>query len=518
MGRKKRKVVDDSVDEGPPLEDMPISAPPPKDPPIKQEPAVVENVKEEAKEEVKEDSSVKPLKSGYAMTSHSADIIDEDIYVSGGSDEEDEEDVALRNVDMVLAGSRMGIMRRGIHHPMLVQPNRQWVKENVVAKPQLDGAEGGTDVDEAAAEQKRLQEQEEELAKLDPAQRAARLLAEKQRKLEEAKVAARRVESEENAGRDPCLFSKRTAFDIRFDQIDDKPWTRGGDLTDYFNYGLSEEDWLEYAQQQLTIRQELTDASRQRRPPDPTLVPVTPRAPSKQTPKVAVLADAEDGEGGNEVGAGGDGEAKELGPVLVKNEIAAPETTTGQGPDKPETKIDVPVGAGGAWGAGAAPGSMLAKLIEEQESRESEAPKSLAASSAPMDEDGRYGPAAGDHYNDDQQSTFSRAEQDYNQGDDYASVRSGHSSQHEGNNSYGGGGHHYGGGSQHFDQYGGGYRGGRGGHYGGRGGRGGRGNFRDNRQFQGRGGGGYHQDGGSDHHRKRSRDDYDGRSGGNWRR
>ena len=63
-------------------------------------------------------------------------------------------------------------------------------------------------------------------------------MAEKQRKLEEAKENARRLESEENAGRDPCLFSKRTAFDIRFDQIDDKPWERGaGDMTDFFNYG-----------------------------------------------------------------------------------------------------------------------------------------------------------------------------------------------------------------------------------------------------------------------------------------
>ncbi|KAG7337512.1 hypothetical protein IV203_018958 [Nitzschia inconspicua] len=80
----------------------------------------------------------------------------------------------------------------------------------------------------AAEQERRRKREEEELAKLDPAQRAARLLAEKQRKLEEAKIAARRLESEENAGRDPCLFSKRTSFDIRFDQIDDKPWTRAG--------------------------------------------------------------------------------------------------------------------------------------------------------------------------------------------------------------------------------------------------------------------------------------------------
>lgn len=517
MGRKKKKVVDDSVDEGPPLEDMPIGVPskaPLEDEDSSRTPAVVENVKENS---TKEEEDPKRLKSGYAMTSHSAEVIDEDIYVSAGSDDEDEEDVALRNVDMVLAGSRMGIMRRGIHHPMLVQPNRQWVKEDTAAKTTVQGEEE-TELDEEAAEQKRLKEQEEELAKLDPAQRAARLLAEKQRKLEEAKVTARRVESEENAGRDPCLFSKRTAFDIRFDQIDDKPWTRGGDFTDYFNYGLSEEDWLEYAQHQLTIRQELTDASRQRRPPDPTIVPVTPRAPTKQAPRVAVHVKTEDGEG-DEMGADGDEEEKEQGPVLVKKEEAV-ETKEGQGPDKPEAKIDVPIGAGGAWGAGAAPGSMLAKLIEEQERLES---GTGAESVVPMDEDSKYGPS-GDYNHDDHQDQWSQNEHDNNQGDDHASVRSGHSSQQDwnGSQSYGGAHQydHYGGGGFRGGGRGGGrgYYGG-GGRGGGRGGRGGGGGYRDRDQYDGRGRGGPSQpDGGGDYYRKRPRDDYDGRSGGNWRR
>lgn len=556
MGRKKRRLVDDTVDEGPPLEDMPISVPPVvSDPRII--PTLVENIqdqperntiirvkedvfnqqekqqvgREDAKEvEVAVESEAKPLKSGYAMTSHSAEVIDEDIYISEGSeDEEDEEDVALRNIEMVLAGSRMGIMRRGIHHPMLVQPNRQWVKDDAKS---LNPAEAGTELDQEAAEQKRLREQEEELAKLDPAQRAARLLAEKQRKIEEAKVNARRLESEENAGRDPCLFSKRTAFDIRFDQIDDKPWIRGGDMTDFFNYGLTEEDWLEYAQQQLMIRQELTDATRQRRPPDPTIVPVTPRAPSQQAPKVAVTLNTDDGEDGDGSSTGEHATAKELGPVLVKKDAdteSATEPTPGPGPDKPETKVDVPV-LGGAWGAGAAPGSMLAKLIEEQEQLEA-----AGIPSIPMEEDSKYGPAGvGDSYHDDQQSMVSRSEMDYNHGDDHASVRSSHSAQQDWN----GGAGYYGGGGQQWDQYGGsggngggggggGFRGGRGGggrgQYGGRGGvsgggRGGRGGgFRDNR-FQGRGPGGF-QDGGGDQYRKRPRDDYsESRGGGGWRR
>jgi hypothetical protein len=57
-----------------------------------------------------------PASSGYATTSHSAEIIDEDIYVSDGS----EDDSDGENVELVLAGSRMGLMRRGIHHQMLV--------------------------------------------------------------------------------------------------------------------------------------------------------------------------------------------------------------------------------------------------------------------------------------------------------------------------------------------------------------------------------------------------------------
>ena len=203
MGRKKRKSVTEDIQENAhpaePLEERGnLESSDLGDPaPASLQPLVVDfGDGKDAKA---------PTSSGYAMTSHSGEIIDEDIYVSDGSSDEDGDEV-----EMVLAGSRMGMMRRGIHHSMLVQPNRQWVRQD----PEVDGDETIED-----AEQKRLKEQEEELAKLDPAQRAARLLAEKQRKLEEAKESARRLESEENAGRDPCLFSKRTAFDIRMDQV-----------------------------------------------------------------------------------------------------------------------------------------------------------------------------------------------------------------------------------------------------------------------------------------------------------
>jgi len=336
MGRKKRKVVVPDAESGvdsaianstgsahvnvvPP---PPPPPPPPVDPRMraktflqqKQEDVTVapSSLQTPAKSPANNNSQddAKKMSSGYATTSHSAEIIEEDIYVSDGSESDEDlmadklhimsqqstssddnaddsgnavtSNIAGRSIEMVLSGSKMGLMRRGIHRPtQLVQPNRQWARQmpqDKDEKPETSGDVADDDDDPAAAEERRKREQEEELAKLDPAQRAARLLAEKQRKLEEAKILARKLESEENAGRDPCLFSKRTSFDIRFDQIDDKPWERGaGDVTDFFNYGFSEEDWLEYAEQQLLIRQELIDANRQKRIPDPSIVPVIPK-------------------------------------------------------------------------------------------------------------------------------------------------------------------------------------------------------------------------------------------------
>jgi len=547
MGRKKRKIVQDADDEGPPLEDMPIDIGAVVPVVVPTEPVLVENT--EVVDVKKEEE--KPLKSGYAMTSHSAEIIDEDTYVSDGSDEEDEEDIALRNVEMVLAGSRMGVMRRGMHQHMLVQPNRQWHKEENQEHTQEDTEK---DENDEAAEQQRLREQEEELAKLDPAQRAAKLLAEKQRKLEEAKVNARRLESEENAGRDPCLFSKRTAFDIRFDQIDDKPWTRG-DPTDFFNYSLTEEDWLEYAQLQITIRQELTDASRQRRPPDPTVVPVTPRVPTKQTPRVAVATTTDSEQGMNNENS----DAKELGPVLVKqednnannNNTAGTSNDAGPGPSQPEKVVDVPV-AGGAWGAGANPGSMLAKLIEAQETGGLLEP-TLPPPPIDMKQESATGGGGDDYHNDDQASQQEWNRNEYGSNDDHRSTSHGWQQQDRGGplDYYGGGGAGSGsGGGAGSGSGGGGGRGymggggrgrggpppppgrggGGGGGRGGWGGRGGGGGFRDDSgSFQGRGGGGGRGGGfmeeqggggggGGDHFRKRPRDDFHGGGRGGWRR
>ena len=408
MGRKKRKVAED--DQAAEVDEPPVDNPVEAASATAEEATIPETTKSDvpdsvsnAKDDTKEaDTSGAAASSSYAMHTHSGEIIQEDVYVSDGSDDDEE---LLQDLDIVLAGSRMGLMRRGLHHPsmLLQQAKREWVRGGTTATETTEGAtadgnaetnagEGG-DTEEARMEQRRLEE-EALLAKLDPAQRAARLLQEKQRKLEEAKEEERRLESEENAGRDPSVFSKRTAFDIRFDQIEEKPWTIRGDISDYFNYGLSEETWLEYAENQLQIRQELIDAQRQKRPPDPNIVPVQPRAPKAQTPRVAVAdSSTEEAADGTTI----DGEANEdkaddakeavkseapgeetiMGPVLVKKEAApssAARPSASESPVVPDGKKGLSNyysdsgDAFGAWGAGTnGVDETLARLLEEQQ-------------------------------------------------------------------------------------------------------------------------------------------------------
>jgi hypothetical protein len=310
-------------------------------------------------------------KSGYSMTSHSGDLIEEDLYVSDGSEDDDEKE----DMEFLLTGSRMGLMRRGLGTQMFQA--KEWVRTGTDATDKGEENAKGEEGNEAGDDGEGVEEELDE--NMDPAERAALLLVAKQRKLEEAKVLKRQIESAENAGRDPCLFSKRTAFDIRMDQIEDKPWERStggtGDGTDYFNYGLSEIDWMDYSQGQLTVRQELTDSSRQKRQPDPTIVKVTPKAPARQQPKVAVAntnADKkEDSEIQETVVVGPILPSKESSssPVKVKQEDGDGDKLTDESPDaKEKEKTSESNGtSGGAWGAGAQPGSILAKLIEEQE-------------------------------------------------------------------------------------------------------------------------------------------------------
>lgn len=189
----------------------------------------------------------------YGLHSHAGDLVEDDIYVSDGSlesdsDDNDEDDApddtdggdkrskrTEPKLELVLTTSKMGLMRRGGISSLLGQPvNRTWVRNT----EETNGEAGGETNQQSNQDPSIKQEEEEEIT--DP----AILLQIQQRKIEQAKQNARILESSENAGRDPCLFSKRTAFDIRMDQIEDKPWDKGGDITDYMNYGLSEEDWI----------------------------------------------------------------------------------------------------------------------------------------------------------------------------------------------------------------------------------------------------------------------------------
>ena len=314
MGRKKRKTEEVEEEEDENMEEMD------------------EQQDEKGGEATK---SATKQSSGYAMTSHTGEIIDADIYVSDGdSDEED--------LDIVISGSKLGLLRKGTATTVLQQPNRQWVRGTT-----LDAATTTTTMANTLPDE-------------DDTQRAARLAHEQEL---QQQIDARRTEAETNAGRDPTLFSKRTAFDIRFDQIDDKPWDRSNDLSEYFNYGLTEADWIEYAEQQLAVRQELMDASRQKRAPDPNLVPVTPRQVNLTKKEEDEKEDKDDDDAVKK---------EEDEPVVPATTAAGPALpqSAPSAPSQPKAAVAAAVDhsvGGGAWGAGAEPGSYLAQLMEQQQ-------------------------------------------------------------------------------------------------------------------------------------------------------
>ena len=279
---------------------------------------------------------------------------------------------------------------------------------------------------------------------------------------------------------------------------------------------------MDYSQQQLMIRQELTDANRQRRPPDPNVVPVTPRAPNKQTPKVAVAISNKSEDDAD----GSTAEIEVAGPVQVKKEETEAKVEKSEGPNM-DSSFDVEfTGAGGAWGAGAAPGSTLARLIEEQEAREETADKGKDGSAPDSQKHRGRGTHADSYYG--QQPMMDDGGQDHRdwkQQEDWGSY--GNANHQDWNNHHGGQdrGHqnhgqpdwnhrsHRGGRGPPPPPFGGrgGGRGGRGYMHGGRGGRGppGRGfpqpPLPGNNHWGGRGDFGNHQG------RKRGRDDYDNR-------
>lgn len=52
-------------------------------------------------------------------------------------------------------------------------------------------------------------------------------------------------------------ISGQSAIEYNIEAIEDKPWRKpGADITDYFNYGFSEETWRSYCERQKRMRHE----------------------------------------------------------------------------------------------------------------------------------------------------------------------------------------------------------------------------------------------------------------------
>ncbi|GMI53692.1 hypothetical protein ScalyP_jg9363 [Parmales sp. scaly parma] len=176
---------------------------------------------------------------------------------------------------------------------------------NLVYSREVDGAVDLTDG--AAVGDWTAEPEMEEVEEVDAATKAARAATRLEMLKEKKRLGDCLRESEENAGRDPCMFSKRTAFDIGIHLIEEKPWLERG-LEEYMNYNMEEADWEEYSAKQNEIRQELINADRGKRKPDPVIVRVTPRQP-----KVEV-----------KVTLGVEGVGEEVGDFFVEGETIGP--------------------------------------------------------------------------------------------------------------------------------------------------------------------------------------------------
>lgn len=63
---------------------------------------------------------------------------------------------------------------------------------------------------------------------------------------------------------DPGNINGIATIDFNLESLgeDDKPWKRpGADITDYFNYGFTEDSWTQYCEKQKILRQEYANAS-----------------------------------------------------------------------------------------------------------------------------------------------------------------------------------------------------------------------------------------------------------------
>ena len=150
--------------------------------------------------------------SPHGTTQRSSDYVKADLTYEVSEDDSDS------SVDVVLGTSRVGLLAK--YDNIGATYNRVWT--------------AGEDADVEADDEKERMIEEWLRAKEEGDQTEEQLrvlekkIGEEKEKLEEVRQKKRRIESEENAGRDPTLFSKRTAFDISLSLVEDKVSETGG--------------------------------------------------------------------------------------------------------------------------------------------------------------------------------------------------------------------------------------------------------------------------------------------------
>ena len=150
--------------------------------------------------------------SPHGTTQRSSDYVKADLTYEVSEDDSDS------SVDVVLGTSRVGLLAK--YDNIGATYNRVWT--------------AGEDADVEADDEKERMIEEWLRAKEEGDQTEEQLrvlekkIGEEKEKLEEVRQKKRRIESEENAGRDPTLFSKRTAFDISLSLVEDKVSEMGG--------------------------------------------------------------------------------------------------------------------------------------------------------------------------------------------------------------------------------------------------------------------------------------------------
>ena len=60
------------------------------------------------------------------------------------------------------------------------------------------------------------------------------------------------------------MINDKPIYDLDLAQMEDRPWRKpGADITDYFNYGFTEETWNLYCERQKKLRTEFAGNQQQ---------------------------------------------------------------------------------------------------------------------------------------------------------------------------------------------------------------------------------------------------------------